>query len=128
MSLTMIPVRVRHNLKCFYLGVYMFNDHPFPDQPLVVRFLSFSQLMILACLFRCQGYSREASLSPDTPSPRLSHMEEAPAFPIISLYTLKSCILPFHYLTSMISRVFRLIIALLNKSNIFTTNFSPNCI
>jgi hypothetical protein len=52
MSSAMIPVRIRHTLKRFYLSVNMFNDYPFPRKPFVVRFLLFVQLVQFAFLLR----------------------------------------------------------------------------
>jgi hypothetical protein len=48
----MIPIRIRHALECFYLGMYLFNRYPLPRKPFVERFLRFSELMLLAYIFR----------------------------------------------------------------------------
>jgi hypothetical protein len=48
----MIPIRIRHALECFYRGVHMFNRYPLPRKPFVGRFLRFTELTPLACLFR----------------------------------------------------------------------------
>jgi hypothetical protein len=52
MSFAVIPIRIHHAPECFYLGIHMFNHYSLPRKPFVERFLCFSELMLLACLFR----------------------------------------------------------------------------
>jgi hypothetical protein len=47
----MIPVRIRHALKCFYFGVNVLNNNSFACKSGIIKLLPFSQFMILACFY-----------------------------------------------------------------------------
>jgi hypothetical protein len=47
----MISVGIRHALKCFYFGVHVLNNYPFPRMPCIVSLFAFIQFMIFAFFY-----------------------------------------------------------------------------